>query len=250
MIFDADTHMSPYHNFDGSIGITEWEEQMNAAGIDKALAWLLPQGVTDVSDSNRYIYEQALKNPRILPFGWTNVREGLDKALRDVEKCLCEYGFIGVKLNGAQNGYYIDGSEAMAVCEKIAALGGIVAFHIGVDEPEYTDPKRAEVVAKAFPEMKVLMIHMGGAGIPDRSEEVIAIAKNNPNMYLIGSAIGIDKVADAIRELGPERVLFGSDIPFADPAEVLSQYHEMLKEFDERTSQLVLGMNAKRLFGL
>ena len=79
-IFDADTHMSPYRNFEKSINAGEWEARMEKAGIDRALAWLLPQGVTDVSASNAYIYEEAKKNKRILPFGWANVREGIDKA--------------------------------------------------------------------------------------------------------------------------------------------------------------------------
>lgn len=250
MIFDADTHMSPYHNFDLSIGVEKWEENMKAAGVDKALAWLLPQGVNDVSESNRYLYEHSRKNSRIVPFGWANVKEGLEKALKDAEQCILEYGFKGVKLNGAQNEYYIDGPEAMAVCKRIASLGGIIAFHIGADEPDFTDPKRAAKVAKECPETTILMVHMGGAGTPDRSDEVIAIAKENPNMYLIGSAIDVSKVANAIRELGPERVLFGSDLPFADTGEVLKSYYKMLEEFDDRTKELVLYGNAKRIFGL
>lgn len=250
MIFDADTHMSPYRNFDLSIGAKEWEENMIVAGVDKALAWLLPQGVTDVSESNRYLYEQAKINPRILPFGWANVNEGLEKALKDAEQCILEFGFKGVKLNGAQNEYYIDGPDAMAVCKRIASLGGIIAFHIGVDEPNFTDPKRAANVAKECPNTTILMIHMGGAGTPDRSDEVIAIAKENPNMYLIGSAINASKVANGIRELGPERVLFGTDTPFYSATEVLESYYKMLEEFDEKTKELILFGNAKRLFGL
>ena len=132
----------------------------------------------------------------------------------------------------------------------IAGLGGILGFHIGADYPEYTSPLRAENVAKRFPGMPVLMIHMGGAGTPDVSESVIEAAGRNPNMYLIGSAISVDKVKQAIDVLGADRVMFGSDTPFADPSEVLLRYEEMLASYSEEVKQKVMGLNAKRLFRL
>jgi Predicted metal-dependent hydrolase of the TIM-barrel fold len=250
MIFDADTHLSPYRNFDKSIDAVKWAELMDKAGIDKALCWLLPQGVSNVSESNRYLYVNSKQYHKMLPFGWANVREGLDKAMFDACQCIEEYGFAGVKLNGAQNAYNIDGLEAMKVAEQIAKLKGIIAFHIGVDEPDFTNPRRAERVAKAFPEMPVLMVHMGGAGSPDCSDLVIEVAKDNPNMILIGSAIDVSKVENAIRVLGPDRVMFGSDVPFADPGKCVHNYHNMLSNFDENTARDVLWNNAARLFML
>ncbi|MCI8505793.1 MAG: amidohydrolase family protein [Lachnospiraceae bacterium] len=249
-IFDADTHMSPYENFEGSIHGEEWEAKMCAAGVDRALAWLLPQEVQDVSESNAYIYENAKKNPRVLPFGWANIKEGLEKAKQDARTCLLEYGFQGVKLNGAQNEYYIDSPEALEVIGVIAKLGGMTAFHIGADYPEFTDPRRAQKAARMFPKMPILMVHMGGAGDPDVSEAVIEIARENPNMYLVGSAIGVDKVRRAIDILGPDRVLFGSDTPFYDVEKVKEEYFQMLASYDEETTAKVMGLNAKRLFGI
>jgi predicted TIM-barrel fold metal-dependent hydrolase len=250
MIFDADTHMSPYRNFDKSIDVAQWAELIDKAGVDKALCWLLPQGVDNVSESNRYLYKNSKNYHKMLPFGWANVREGLDKAIFDVCQCIEEFGFAGVKLNGAQNMYKIDCPEAMKVAEKIAELNGVIAFHIGVDEPDFTNPRRAANVAKAFPEMPIIMVHMGGAGSPDCSELVIEVAKENPNMILVGSAIEASKVGNAIRALGSNRVMFGSDIPFADLNECISNYHDMLSAFDENTTQDVFWNNAARIFKL
>lgn len=250
MIFDADTHMSPYKNFDKSIDAAQWSELIDEAGVDKALCWLLPQGVDDVSESNKYLYENSKKYVKMLPFGWANVREGLDKAIFDARQCVEEFGFVGVKLNGAQNAYNIDGPEAMKVAEEIAKLNGIIAFHIGADEPDFTNPKRAANVARAFPEMPVIMVHMGGAGSPDCSDLVIEVAKENPNMTLVGSAINASKVGNAIKALGSTRVMFGSDIPFASLSQCISSYHKMLTAFDEKTAQDVLWNNAVNLFKL
>jgi predicted TIM-barrel fold metal-dependent hydrolase len=81
-----------------------------------------------------------------------------------------------------------------------------------------------------------------------RQNSFIKTAKNNPNMILIGSAISVNKVGNAIKELGNERVMFGSDTPFAEAKAVLTQYRRMLRQFDEKTMELVLGGNAKRIF--
>lgn len=250
MIFDADTHMSPYKNFDKSIDVSRWAGLIDEAGVDKALCWLLPQGVEDVSESNQYLYKNSKNYYKMLPFGWANVHEGLDKAIFDARQCIEEFGFAGVKLNGAQNCYNIDGLEAMKVAEQIAKLNGILAYHIGVDEPDFTNPRRAANVAKAFPEMPILMIHMGGAGSPDCSDLVIEVAKENPNMTLVGSAIDASKVGNAIRALGSHRVMFGSDIPFVNLNQCISNYSRMLTAFDEKTTQEVFWNNAARIFKL
>jgi len=251
MIFDCDTHMSPYRNFDQAVNAEQLNDLLERAGVDQALVWLQPQGVDDVSESNRYIYESAKRFPRLaVPFGWANVMEGEEKALQDARTCLLEYGFKGVKLNGAQNAYNIDSLSALHVCEEIAKNGGIIAFHIGADEPDYTHASRAAVVAKAFPETLILMVHMGGAGEPDRSPEVIAAALDCPNMVLVGSAIGVERVKTAINTLGANRVLYGSDAPFRNPHDIVTQYSAMLEAFDSRTRELVMGQNARILFGL
>jgi len=43
-IFDADTHVSPYSNFDKSINACQWEERMERAGVAHAIVWVAPAG--------------------------------------------------------------------------------------------------------------------------------------------------------------------------------------------------------------
>jgi len=139
----------------------------------------------------------------------------------------------------------------MKVIELIAKYKKKVAFHIGADSPVFTNPDRVGNIAGLFPETDVFAIHMGGSSEPDVSDHMIEVAKNYPNVLLVGSSIAKSSVANAIRILGPERVAFGSDTPYRGRAkEHLDEYREMLKEFDERTTELVLGGNAKRVFGL
>lgn len=249
MIFDTDTHMSPYRNFPKAISASELDDRLAEANVDKALCWLLPQDVDDVSESNQYIYESCKTRSRFVPFGWANIMEGEEKALRDTAVCMDEYGFRGVKLNGAQNYYPIDSLPAMHVCEQIAKRNGIIAFHIGYDEPLMTSPFRAATVAQAFPQTPIIMVHMGGASSSSEnaSRRVIDVAKLCPNMYLTGSAIETCCVQLAIEELGAHRVMYGSDVPFGDPVTCIQNYREMLKSFPSRTTEQVMYETAKNL---
>ena len=55
---------------------------------------------------NRYVFDADRAHPdRILGFGWADPRLGVDQAVRMTRTCLDDYGFYGVKLNGAQNGF-------------------------------------------------------------------------------------------------------------------------------------------------
>jgi len=133
----------------------------------------------------------------------------------------------------------------------VAKAGKIIAFHCGAEAPVYTDPARASRIAKLYPDLRIIMVHMGGIIEPDMSEKVIAAAKECPNMMLVGSVIPMPRVANGIHKLGAERIFFGSDTPYSGTAkEKLIEYREMLKEFDAKTSEMVLGENAKKFLGV
>jgi uncharacterized protein len=187
----------------------------------------------------------------ILGFGWADPTVSVDHAMKMVKVCTEEYGFYGVKLNGAQNDYYIDDEKlALPVIEEIAKSGTLLAFHIGPDAYERTHPLRARKIAKRYPELKILMVHMGMTDW-DMNRAVVEVAQECPNMFLIGSATDPKAIMYAIQTLGADRVCFGSDAPFQRPHVVKAMYDALLKyeATDEETS-LVMGGNISRLFSL
>lgn len=250
MLIDADTHISPIEA-DNRISAEELVSIMDKAGVDKAMAWLQPP--CEVSESNKYVYESMQKYPdQILGFGWADPREGVDVAIENVKKCAYEYDLYGIKLNGAQNEFYIDDEKlAMPLIEEIAKTGKLLAFHIGADAPERTNPKRVANICDKFPEIKVLMIHMGGAGTPDISEQVIAVAQEYEQTYLIGSHVGSQPILNAVQTLGADRVCFGSDTPFVAMPEVIEKYNTLLEgEVNKKEKDKIMGGNIEKLLEL
>jgi len=250
MIVDADTHISPGG---GKFALESHLENMEQAGTDQTLCWLSPHhysGASGVEEGNRYVYEAAKDYPdRILGFGWADPTFGLDQAKRHATQCVEEFGLYGVKMNGAQNNFYIDDPDiGMPLAEHIAGLGRMIAFHIGPDAYEQTHPMRALRIAERFPETTILMVHMGMNDIEMVSSTIHA-ARACANMYLVGSATNYMAILRAIRELGADRVLFGSDSPFGNTKVIRATYETALEdEVSREDFGLVMSGNARRLF--
>jgi predicted TIM-barrel fold metal-dependent hydrolase len=253
MIIDADCHVSLTSEGGNSLSVEELLERMENAGVDKAVTWLQPPYRRETDKGNRYLYDSVKKFPdRIIGLGWADPNLGVEQAKDTVTRCIDEYGFYGCKLNGAQNEYFIDDPVlSMPVIEEIAKTGKILALHVGADAFERTHPFRVGKIAERFPELKILMVHMGGAAFHDLSRAAIEFALKYPNLILIGSAVRTIPIRSAIRTLGASRVCFGSDTPFELMNVEVARYNAMLKGFvnEEEKSQIMSG-NIIRLFQL
>jgi hypothetical protein len=139
---------------------------------------------------------------------------------------------------------------SLPLIEQIAKTGKILAFHVGTDAFEQTHPFRVGKIAQMFPELPILVVHMGGVGFSDLTSAAIEIAEQHPNLLLIGSGVRFEAVLRAIKRLGAQRVCFGSDSPFALMHVCVAAYHAMLE--DECTQQersLVMAGNIARVLG-
>lgn len=253
MIIDADVHISPKLTGGNSIKIDELLRRMDRAGVDKAVTWIQPPYWRETKESNAYLYKATKMHPdRILGFGWADPNCGLDYAKDEVKRCIYDYGFFGVKMNGAQNEFMIDDPKlSMPIVEEIIKTGKMIAFHIGGDSPENTHPYRMAKIAKAYPETKMFMVHMGGAHFHDMGNAAIEFASQNPNIYIVGSVIRSQPLLKAVKTLGASRVCFGSDTPFEVMHVEVARYNALLEgEVSEEEKQLIMSNNILNLFGL
>lgn len=250
LIIDADTHIAPTG---GEFTLEKHLARMERAGINKTLTWLKPDYEGEGIEGHlRYVYDATQAHPdKILGFGWADPTVGVEHAKAMVKLCTEAYGFYGVKLNGAQNFYKIDDPElSLSVIEEIAKTGKMLAFHIGPDAYERTHPLRARKIALRYPEMPILMVHMGMTDW-DMNRAVVEVAQECPNMYLIGSATNDKAVLYAVKQLGADRVCFGTDAPFQRPHVVKAWYQALLEdEVSEAEIEMVMGGNIARLFEL
>jgi uncharacterized protein len=251
MIVDADCHLSS-RKFDAMAVLgDELIATMDRSGVDKALVWLRPPYNKDIGPENRAVYDAWKKSPeRLLPLGWTNPRLGREIAESAIKQSYEEYGFLGIKFNGAQDDYVIDDDTiALPFIEKAASYGKPIAFHIGADFYENTHPYRLGRIAGLFPETPFLMVHMGGAGTPPLDRAAVETARKYGNITIIASGIGANPILRALSILGPDRICFGSDLPFAPMHVQLAMFQAILRDYDDEAREKVLGGNILRDLG-
>jgi uncharacterized protein len=253
MLIDADVHISPTPQGGNSIAIDELLRRMDRCGVDKAVTWLQPPYIrSEIDAGNAYVLDAMREHPdRILGFGWADPNLGVERAIDDARRAI-EQGCYGVKLNGAQNDFPIDDPRlAIPVIEVIAGAGSILALHVGADAYDQTHPARVATIARAFPALRILVVHMGGAAFHDLSGAAITVAKEHPNLTLIGSAVRAIPILTAIRTLGAGRVCFGSDTPFELMHVELAKYRALLEgEISPMEIEDVMGGNIARVLGV
>ncbi len=252
MIIDADVHLSPTHEDAYAATTEQLIAAMDRAGVDKSLAWLRPPYMREIGPSNRYVYEATCQHPkRIIGFGWVDPHLGFDRMKDEIKRCVEEYGFYGIKLNGAQNNFVIDSPQVLPLIEEIAKTGKLLAFHVGTDAFEATHPSRLARIAKLYPETQILMVHVGGVGFADISDSAIGVIAQHPNVTGIGSALRPTSVLKAIKHLGAERICFGSDYPFNLTHVEVAAYRALMEdELSADEQELVWSGNITRLLHL
>ena len=252
MIIDADCHVSS-RKFDGvAITAEELLPMMDRAAVDKALVWLAPPYTRDIEPENRAVYEAVRRYPdRLLGLGWANPRLGRQRTMATIRRCFEEYGFLGIKLNGAQDDYVIDDPQvALPYVDAAIAYGKPVAFHIGADFYENTHPYRLGRIAAAYPQASFLMVHMGGVAHPGLTRAAIETVESHPNIAVIGSSLKSRAILQAWGRLGYDRFCYGSDTPFDLMPVELARYHALLEGVREVHRRQVMGENIARLLGV
>ncbi|MCL1796678.1 MAG: amidohydrolase family protein [Clostridia bacterium] len=249
MIIDADVHLSLTER--NGLTAEQALRGMDRAGIDRANIWLQPPYMRAIDDANLYIHQAAALHPdRFAPSGWVDPNYGLDRAMETLLRCTDIYGMRVIKLNGAQNSFYIDDEPLFKLYAALDERKCGLALHIGADFYDFTHPTRAVKIAKAFPDLRILVVHMGGAGVPNLAKASIEAAAACPNMLLVGSAISYLSVMEAIRTLGAGRVCFGSDAPFAMMHVEKAAYDAFLPDVtDSAGYQKVMGENIADFLG-
>jgi predicted TIM-barrel fold metal-dependent hydrolase len=214
---------------------------MDKHKIDKVV--LIP---TSSPPKPRY-YEDVLEALKQFPdrfYGFFLANPKAENVCDTLDMVVNKYGFVGVKFHPTFLAVAADDRELVyPIVEKAKELKIVVAIHS--DPFLYATPWQIGLLAMDFPEVPVVMFHMGFVDIIF-TDAAINMAKRAPNLYLETCGVSAeDKVAAAVREIGASRVIYGSDMPFHNPAFDMARIE--YAEISEKDKKLILGENAERL---
>jgi predicted TIM-barrel fold metal-dependent hydrolase len=211
----------------------------DAAGIEYAVVMPSPTP----KPSNLALFETAGTERRAVLCCQVNPNDG-ESALAEIKRAATEWGMRVLKIMPAIYNVRLSGPLAVSLMTVAREHNLVVNIHSG---SEISHPLAIGALCRRFPDVPVLMDHMG---YREWTADAIEAARDNPNLYL-GTTIAsfepsvIDR---AVKALGPERVVYGSNWPnlYSDLAvEAIRRQH-----LGQEAEALILGGNLARILGM
>jgi predicted TIM-barrel fold metal-dependent hydrolase len=212
-------------------------------GIDRIFCTDLTALFYDMHEGNRLLYEQMRLYPdRIIGYASLHSTRFGQRAIDELQRCRDDYGMAGLKIYSTPEASIAE-PTMIPILEKCVDLQFIVLAH--------TTPSECEYLMSAVPECRFMMAHAGGQPFAKGDwNRAIMAAKRFENLYLetASSTIDTNFLETAVSILGPEKIIFGTDMPLLDPWTQLAKVRETA--IDARARDLICGGNIARLIGL
>jgi uncharacterized protein len=206
---------------------------------------------------NRWLMDTLADVPALT--GFVGMDPGALSPAGNVEHLreMAERGARGVKLHPVVQKFGPNDPRMHPVYEACIEMGLTVLSHTG---PARGGETFAEVpafapVLRQFPGLSVLLAHLGGG----KWRETLAVAQAFPNVAFdlceiidwagAPNAPTTGQLARLIRDIGPERVVLGSDYPWYEPAHT-AELVLSLPDLAPAEKNAILGENAARLLRL
>jgi predicted TIM-barrel fold metal-dependent hydrolase len=163
---------------------------------------------------NEFVIELGQKNSRFLPA--VNIPPGTRSPGKTLRKFLNQ-GAYALKIHLAADGEGTDSARYHALLKVASNAGCPVILHTGClnSHAIYRDPSLSEVENfipwfKNYPSISFILAHMNF----HNPKAAIDVAEEFPKLFVDTSWQPPEVVGEAVRRLGSEKVLFGSDWPF------------------------------------
>ncbi len=247
--------------------IADWERQRYASRLPEAMsdgerrkliAEFESRIPDELRDFNRWGCQVARERDEIVALVCTDPRLlSAAESAAHIRDMVENEGARGVKLHGAAQGYAMGDHRLWPTYDACRDLGVPVIGHSGPDRggQGFAEPRAFAEALKAYPEVTFVLAHMGG-GTWGQTRE---IAERFPNAYFdcceiiewTNTELGPSdaQLAQLIRDVGPHRVMMGSDFPWYDFDHTVDRVME-LPLLSREEKEGILGANAVRILGL
>lgn len=221
--------------------------EMRRDGVDISVVHAIATNPKQQANVNNYAFEMN-RDEAIVAFG--SVHPDAPDALDELER-IHAAGLKGVKLHPEYQGFYVDDERMKSIYRKISQLGLITLFHAGHDygfsPPYHCMPENLARALKWF-DSPVVAAHWGGIDCGMQVLDKLC----GENLWFdlsFGYSAMPKPIAQAIIDKHtPDRLLFGSDMPWHRPTWEL-QLLEAL-DISETDREKIYFRNAQRLLNL
>jgi len=204
---------------------------------------------------NAWTCAVAREHPELVPFFSVDPLMDGEAMIREIDERVQDGG-RGLKLHPSNCRFFPNDRRLWPAYRRCEEIGLPVINHAGIfgGDIQYAEPKHFAEVLAAFPQLTMVLAHMGRP----YWEQVFDLVEQYPNVCLDTStaicgspsyaAPPADEAVKLIRRIGVDRVMFGTDWPWFDPGRDL----EFLRTLDlsEGERRAILGENAVRILKL
>lgn len=216
-------------------------------------------------DFNTWILDLHRREPRVIPFVCCDIGtwRDTDALMQEIERCIA-LGAKGVKMHPGLGRFFPADPRMFPLYARLEEaqlpiLSDTGSLRGGPGDDIYGMPDHFRPVFERFPRLRFIMAHMPSAYWDQR----LRIARDHPQVLFDTAggfsedryhardarrACALEDAARIIRQIGVDRVLFGSDAPGADQR---PQIHQLLRaNLTETEQEQLLATNARTLLNL
>jgi len=278
MIIDVHTHLSTLDEWGPAISkamvsghssrridlhVTPERHWKAVAGVDSAIVFGIQSLALGMRAPHDAISAYAKAYPQKI-IGFMSIDPNQPDAIEEMDRCHRELGLRGIKMSPVYQDYHPSDEKARRVHRHAERLGLPILTHaafqsIPSTKMEWANPLLYDPVAREFPDLKIILAHMG---LPWFQETMVMVRKHK-NVYADISPGFFPgwfyQALSMFQEFGMmHKLLFGSDFPIATPEQVIASLRNvnrivegtnlpkvddgLIEELIHRDSLLLLGL--------
>jgi len=242
---DTNANVGPslYSDYEFDPTLEALDERLAAADIDGAVIAPLKPPSFDFDRANNRLAERLADRDEY--FGIGRVDPRVADAAEHARRAIEEYDLHGLKLHPWEESFPITGPIVEPVLDVAAKLEVPVWIHAGY--PNVSRALSVRRVVEAYPTIDFVLTHASQLDISGGSVgDVALLARETENTYFeLSGVYRHDVIRDLVADVGPERVLFGSNAPLFDPR--LEKVRVTKADLSEEAKRIILGAAVLKL---
>jgi uncharacterized protein len=219
---------------------------MKRSGVDVSVMQPVATKPAQVAGINDWA--ASIASDRMVPFG--AMHPDIEEPAAEIAR-MAGLGLRGLKLHPEHQNFAPDEPRLAPIYEAAVTHNMTILFHAGHDELHETlrgTPESFANVLDTYPELRVILAHMGGYRVWNHVAEVLVGREVYlDTAYTLGH-LPDEEFVEIVRAHGPGRILFGSDGPWTDAKAEIAWLRRL--PFSDGVTDGILGKNAEKLLAL
>ena len=235
-IIDSHTHWGPSVTMGTEVTTRELLQQVEQSGVSRIVVFPFPSTALADEGINQRLLDETKRIKKLIPYYC------IPETMRPIPEGKGYYGGKWHWMRGVQD------SSSNYEALKDPRLEEFIFASEKIDLPIVIEEEFAftEVFVKKTKSLKIIIPHLGGLG--GNPIDFLDRFKERDNVHFDTALASSDTIMKIIDQIGHERILFGSDVPFGTMKWELEKVLSLPIGDDKK--EWILSKNLKRLIGL